>query len=157
MDFKEFLSVLDLIKDPDTYAAKLAELQAQQAAIQASIDQLNTLGDIDKTRQAADAALEKAGSMVDAASAKAAQILSDAEHAFDKRHEELKAREVIADQALADYNTIKNQQTDKANELAQREKAIAAKEIQLLKQQEVLDNTQKEVADRLAKLKEVMG
>ena len=157
MQFDEFLSVLDLLKDPVKYEAKIAELKAYDAAIQDSIKQLNLGKDISKTKAQADAALEKAGSLVDDASKKAEKILADAQSAFDKRHEELKAREVRADQAIADYNTIKNQQAFREDELRKGEKALAAAQAVLQKQQEELSAKQLEVDVRLAKLRDVMG
>jgi len=131
MQFDDFLKVVDLLKDPAQYEAKVAELQAREAAIQDAIKQLGVVGDVSKAKAKADALVVKADAIVADATAQAQTIITGAQAAFDKRHTELQAREVVADQAMADYNTMKNQFATRSNELSQGEKALNAARVQL--------------------------
>lgn len=157
MQFDDFLKVVDLLKDPAQYEAKVAELLAREAAIQASIEQMGAVGDVFKAKAKADALVAKAQVILDDATAQAQTILTGAQGAFDKRHIELQAREVVADQALADYNTIKSQFAFRSDSLRSEEKVIAAAKAQLQADQADLATKQQEVESRLAKLREVMG
>lgn len=157
MQFEEFLSVLDLLKNPTKYEAQIADLQERDKVIQESIKQLGVVGDIAKAKDAAAKLQEKAQAAVDKATKEAESIVAGARSAYDKRNEELKAKEVIADQAIANYNTIKNQQAARENELRQQEKAVAALQEALAKQQAELTVKQAEVDERLTKLRQVMG
>lgn len=157
MQFEEFLSVIDLLKDTKKYEARVVELQARDQAIQDSIKQLGVVGDITKAKAAADALIVKAEDLVAKATKQAEQILAGAHTAYDKRHEDLKKREVVADQALADYNTIKNQFSARENALHSKEKEVEFLRSSLMKQQEEFSAKQLEVDDRLAKLRQVMG
>lgn len=157
MQFEEFLSVLDLLKNPAKYEAQIADLQERDKAIQESIKQLGVVGDIAKAKDAAAKLQEKAQAAIDKATKEAESIVAGARSAYDKRNEELKAKEIIADQAIANYNTIKNQQAARENELRQQEKAVAALQEALAKQQAELAVKQAEVDERLTKLRQVMG
>ena len=157
MQFDDFLKVVDLIKDPAQYEAKLAELQARNDAIQASIAELGIKGDIAKAQAKADALVAKADLILANATADARNIISTAQTVFDKRHEELQAREVIADQALADYNTMKNSFAVRSDELRTGEKALAVARAQLQADQADLASKQLEVDQRLEKLRQAMN
>ena len=157
MQFEEFLSILDLLKTPAKYEAQIAELQARNDAIQSSIKQLGVVGDIAKAKAAAERLNDKALALVDQASVEAAKIVAGAQAAFDKRNAELKEKEIVADQAIANYNTIKNQQAARDNELRLQEKAVAATQESLAKIQAELAAKLVEVDARLDKLRQAMG
>lgn len=157
MQFEEFLSVIDLLKDTKKYEAKVAELKAREQAIQDSITQLGVVGDVVKAKAQADATIVKAEDLLAKATKQAEQVLAGAQTAYDKRHTELQAREVVADQALANYNTIKNQLASREDALRAKEKEADALRAALQKQQEELSVKQVEVDERLAKLRQVMG
>ena len=157
MQFEEFLSILDLLKTPAKYEAQVAELQARNDAIQESIKQLGVVGDIAKAQAAVAKQADKAQAIVDKAIKEAEAIVAGAQSAFDKRHAELKDKEVIADQAIANYNTIKNQQASRENELRVQEKTVNALQEVLAKQQAELAVKQAEVDARLDKLRQAMG
>jgi hypothetical protein len=157
MQFDDFLKVVDLLKDPAQYEAKVAELQAREDAINAAIKQMGLGDDVFKAKAKADALVAKAEQAVSNATAQAQTIIIGAQAAFDKRHTELQAREVVADQALADYNTIKNQLVFRSNELSQGEKTLNAARVQLQADLADLASKQQEVDARLAKLREAMG
>ena len=157
MQFEEFLSILDLLKTPAKYEAQVAELQARNDAIQESIKQLGVVGDIAKAQAAVAKQADKAQAIVDKAIKEAEAIVAGAQSAFDKRHAELKDKEVIADQAIANYNTIKNQQASRENELRVQEKTVNTLQEVLAKQQAELAVKQAEVDARLDKLRQAMG
>ena len=157
MQFEEFLSILDLLKTPAKYEAQVAELQARNDAIQESIKQLGIVGDIAKAQAAVAKQADKAQAVLDKANKDAEAIVAGAQSAFDKRNAELKDKEVIADQAIANYNTIKSQQTSRENELRVQEKTVNALQEVLAKQQAELAVKQTEVDARLDKLRQAMG
>jgi peptidoglycan hydrolase CwlO-like protein len=157
MQFDDFMQVLDLIKNPKDYEAKVNELVAQQATIQSLIDELNIKGDIAKAQQQAETLVKKATAYVEDANKQAAKIIADAQAAFDKRNTELQAREVIADQKMADYNTMKNQEAARNEALRQQEKRLAAMQADLEDTKATLRTAQTEVDERLTKLRQVMG
>jgi chromosome segregation ATPase len=157
MQFDDFLKVVDLLKDPAQYEAKVAELQAREDAINAAIKQMGVVDNVLKAQAQADAKLAQAQAAVADATKQAQAIITGAQTAFDKRNTELQAREVVADQALADYNTIKNQLAFRSNELSQGEKSLNAARVQLQADLADLASKQQEVDARLAKLREAMG
>ena len=157
MQFDEFLKVLDLLKDPASYSAKVKELEDRNKAIQDSITQLGVVGDVAKAKAKAEALADKAEALVTNAQKQAEEIVSGSQRAFDKRHEEIKAREVVADQALSELRTIKSQTASRENELRVKEKEAAALQEQLQKTREELAIKQAELDERLTKLRQVMG
>lgn len=157
MQFEEFLSVVDLIKNADKYSAKVAELQAREDAINESIKQLGEVKNLAKAKAAVALLQEQAQATVANANKEAMEILASAQTAYNDRHERLKSREVVADQALANYNTIKNQQAARENELRVKEKEVEALRSSLKAQEDTLRKAQAEVDERLAKLRQVMG
>lgn len=155
--YDDFLSVLELVKNPDKFQAKVDELIAHEKAIQEAIVQLNVVGDIDKARKKAEAMLAKAESIVAEANVQAEKILAGAASAYDQRHKELKEREVIADQAIANYNTIKAQQTQRENDLRASEKFVEQQKAAVAKELVDVAVKQAELDARLEKLRQAMG
>ena len=155
--YDDFLSVLELIKNPDLYKTKVDELIAREQAIQEAIKQLGIVGDIDKARKKVEAQLASADKAVTDAKTLADKIVSDAQGVFDKRHEELKQREIVADQAIANYNTIKTQQMSRENDLRQAEKFVEQQKATVAKELLDVATKQAELDSRLEKLRQVMG
>ncbi len=157
MQFDEFMDVLNLIKNPAKYEALVNELLARNKAIQDSITQLGVVGDIAKARRQVESNLAMSQASIVSAQKQATEIIAGAEVAYTARHEELKAREVVSDQALANYNMIKSQITARENELRTAEKQLTAAQVQLGKDRDDLAVKQAEVDVRLEKLRQVMG
>ena len=157
MQFDEFLSVVDLLKDTNKYTTRVTELQTREKAIKDATEQLGIVGDVAKAKQQVEALKEQAKAAIEVANTKAAKILTDAQTAYDKRHAELKEREVVADQAVANYNTIKASQISREDVLRHKEKEVDALRSSLQKQLEEVSTKQREVDERLSKLREVMG
>jgi multidrug resistance efflux pump len=157
MQFDDFMQVLDLIKNPKDYEAKVKDLIAQQKAIQDSIDELNIKGDIGKARDDANTLVKQAKAKVEAANKQAADIIAGAQASFDKRNAELQVREVIADQKFADYNTMKAQEAARNEALRVQEKQLSAMQADLESTKATLRSAQAEVDERLNKLRQAMG
>jgi chromosome segregation ATPase len=157
MQFDEFLKVLELLQNPDKFKAAIEELQTRQAAVEDALAQLKLGQDIDKARKQVTKLQEQAQYSITAAETQAREIVSAAQAAFDKRHAEVQAREVVADQALANYNTIKSQWASREDALRQQEKQLNAAREQLNKDLDALREKQIEVDARLEKLRQVMG
>lgn len=157
MQFDEFLSVIDLLKDTAKYSTRIAGLQAREKAIVDATTQLGIVGDIAKAKQQAAKLKEQASAAVEAATNEAAKIVSGAQTAFDKRHAELKEREVVADQAVTNYNVIKAHQASREDTLRAKEKELESLRVVLQKQLDEVAVKQVEVDDRLTKLRQVMG
>lgn len=157
MQFDEFLSVIDLLKDTTKYTSRVTELQTREKAIKDATEQLGIVGDIAKAKQQVEKLNEQAKAAVETANTQAAKIIADAQAAFDKRHTELKAREVVADQAISNYNTIKASQASREDALRSKEKEVDALRNALQQQLSEVAGKQLEVDERLAKLRQVMG
>ena len=157
MQFDEFLGVLDLLKDPVKYEQKVNELKAHNQSIQDSIAQMGVTGDVVKAQAKADKLVAKAEAILATAQADAETLIANARNVYNAKFEEIKQREVVADQALANYNTIKNQTAAREQELRQAEKAAVALQAVLAAQQADLNTKQAEVDERLNKLRQVMG
>lgn len=157
MQFDEFLGIIDLLKSPDKYSAQIKELTARNDAIQASIKTLGIVGDLDKIKKQTTALLEKAEGVLSKAESEAIAIVAGARTAYDKKFDELKEREVKADQHLADYTSMKNSFAVRSDELRKAEKAVEQAQIQLSADRADLASKQAEVEQRLAKLRDVMG
>jgi DNA primase large subunit len=157
MQFDDFMQVLDLIKNPKDYEAKVKDLIAQQATIQSLIDELNVKGDVAKAQEQAATLVKQAQAKVEAANKQAAEIIAGAQAAFDKRNAELQVREVIADQKLADYNTMKANEAARNEALRQQEKQLSALQADLEDTKASLRVAQAEVDERLTKLRQAMG
>lgn len=157
MQFDEFLGVLDLLKDPVKYEQKVNELKAHNQAIQDSIAQMGVTGDVVKAQAKADRLVAKAEAALASAQTEADILIANARTVYNSKFEELRQREVVADQAIANYNTIKAQTGAREQELRQAEKAAEALKAVLAAQQAELNVKQAEVEERLAKLRQVMG
>jgi len=157
MQFDEFLNIVDLLKNISTYEAKIAELSAREKAIVDATTTLKVTGDVVKAQDKADAAIAKATEMLEQAKVQADVIVSDSRVVFDKRHGELKAREILAEQAIANYTAIKNSLSTREGEFRAVEKQNAALASVLEAQRVDLAAKQVELDERLKKLREVMG
>lgn len=155
--YNDFMQVLDLIKNPDKYQAQLQVLMDKQQAIDASIAEMGVKGDIATAKQDAQSLVEQAKAIVEDAKSQATKIVTAAQTAFDKRNADLKDREIIADQKLANYNTMKATEAARNDALRQQEKQLAVMQKDLETQKATLATAQAEVDARLDKLRQAMG
>ena len=157
MQFDEFLSVLDLLKNPAQYEAQIADLTARNQAIQDSIAQMGVVGDVVKAQDKANQLFAAAQEAVVAANRQAEQLIAGAQTAFDARNAAIQVREVAADQVLANYNGIKVAVQSRESDLRAAEKAVVAAQAQVASMQADLQVKQAEVDQRLDKLRQAMG
>lgn len=157
MQFDEFLKVLDLLQNPDKYAAQIAELTTRHEEIKTSIGHLNDRVNVAVTQATADKNLADAKEIVDKAKQEAQQILAKAQQAFDKRLADLQVRETAAEQAIQAYQQSKQQWADRKAEHIAKENQLNAFQKQLDTVQQDLTKKQLEVDARLSKLRDVMG
>lgn len=157
MQFDEFLSVIDLLKNTTKYEAKITELKEREKAIQDATATYGIVGDVAKAQAKADALVAKAEDVLAKANKQAETIIANAQVVFDKRHAAIQVREVAADQALANYNAIKASFAARDNELRTAEKSVEAARKQLEAQSADLSIKQAELDGRLGKLRQVMG
>lgn len=156
MQFDEFLSVLDLLKNPAQYEAQIADLTARNQAIQDSIAQMGVVGDVVKAQTKANQLFAAAQEAIVAANRQAEQLVAGAQTAFDTRNQAIQEREVAADQILANYNGLKASSAAREADLRAAEKAVAAAQAQIAATQADLQVKQTEVDQRLLKLREAM-
>ena len=157
MQFDAFLSILDLLQNPDKYAAQIAELKRQNEVIQASTKEYGLTGDVVRAQKKADKAMEDAVAFIEKTKVEAAKILADATSAFDARYADLQTREVAAEQAITAFRNSKLTWAQRQAEHKAKEESIAASQKQLEAGYAALAEKQKEVDERLAKLRQVMG
>jgi G:T/U-mismatch repair DNA glycosylase len=157
MQFDEFMKVLDLLKNPASYEAKVAELLAREEAIKAALVSMGAVSDLNKAKTQVEKQLEKAEATVAKAQQEADTIVKNARAVYDKQFAELKAKEVVADQAIANYNAIKNTQASREEALRTAEKEVAKLREYADAERARLAAKESEVDERLAKLRQVMG
>lgn len=157
MNFQEIEAFLDLVKNPDKYAAKLEELKALRGQLDERIAASGKMNEADKVLAKAQKVLEdsklKAQEMLDAAELMAAKRKAQLDAEFEK----VQAREsqaalkvsnaVMAAQAAKDETVASMARWKQANELYD---AAVAKHVQL-------DQEIQEVAATKKKLREAMA
>jgi chromosome segregation ATPase len=157
MQFEEFLSVLDLLQNPDKYAAKIDELTQREAGIKLSIEHINDRVDVAITHETANQALEDATKVLKEAKEQAQKLLATQQASFDKRLADLQVREIAAEQAMNTYRHSKQQWSQRAEEHRAKEEQLVNTQKQLEADRADLSSKQAEVEVRLTKLRQVMG
>jgi chromosome segregation ATPase len=154
-------ALLNVIGDPKAHQARLDQLAASQAEVDAATAKLTALQDLIDT-QKADLATERAALQndVNAFASEKADLLAKASN-FDqiaKDLDERKATVTASEQALAnDAAATTAAQTAKQKELDEREVAVATAESEQAAAQAQIERTQKDLDDKLAKLKAITG
>lgn len=157
MQFNEFLDILDLIKNVDKYEAALKQLTDRKQQIEDAIAEYHVVGDIGKAKQAAEKQKVEAVALLEKAKEEAKTIVDTSRSVYDKRHDELKKREILAEQAITNYTAIQAQMISRENEFASKERSIETLRKTLQTQQDELSIKSREVDERLGKLRQVMG
>ena len=148
MDFNSVGQFLDLIQDPEKYAAALQRMKDEQARIDKAIETVGKVAEIESMHEAATLALE-------AATKKADEIVIEAERvAAGKRAElQIQAQELAEKNesvtiVLAAARDELKAAKAKAKELADREKQIIVREADIVARTGYLDQS---IADFNAK------
>lgn len=157
MQFDVFLSILDLLQNPDKYAAQIAELKRQDESIQASTKEYGLTGDVVRAQKKADRAVEDANALMEQAKIDAAKIQADASSAFDAKYKDRQIREIAAEQAITAFRNSKLTWAQHQADHRAKEESLAAAQKQLEIGREALVKDKQEVSERLSKLRQVMG
>jgi len=157
MHFDEFLKVLDLLQNPDKYAAQIAELTEREESIKLSIEHLNARIDAAITQEQADAFLTESADVLAKAKVTAQDTIAKAQASFDKRLADLQVRETAADQAMQTFQNSKIQWAARKAEHIAKENELLNGRKQLDADLEDLRSKQAEVDARLNKLRQAMG
>ena len=157
MNFDELFDFVQLIKDPKKYEAKLLELKAYDASIKANIALSDDVNDIETAKKMAVEALNKNNAILANANAEAQKILDGARAVYDKKFQELGATQREAENAIAKQKQQELVIKQQAEALAKDQNDLAALRSQLEVERQQVAQLQKEVDERLEKLKSVMG
>ena len=148
MDFNSVGQFLDLIQDPEKYAAALQRMKDEQARIDKAIETVGKVAEIESMYEAATLALE-------AATRKADEILIEAERVAEGKRTELQIQaqelaeksESVTISLAAARDELKAVKA-KTKELADREKQIVVREADIVARTGYLDQS---IADFNAK------
>jgi F0F1-type ATP synthase membrane subunit b/b' len=157
MDFKTISDFLDLVRNPDKYEAAIKAIEEKEASLKATIADISSLNNIAqleaKAREAIEMAKVEAAKLVEDAKSQAAVIMRNASRLHDdantlmKQAQELEQRSKEAkahyDLRVKELAAVEKANTKLSKELDAKSAEFAAKEI--------------EIADRLAKLRQVMS
>lgn len=157
MSFQDFLEILDLIKDPAKYEAKLNELISHEEAIKANIALSDDVSDINTAKQAATDTLNAALKTLEDAKKEAEQIKQGQRAAYDKKLADLAALQVEASQAIADKKAMDSRIASINADIAVRTKELTARETDLLSRLAEANALKEDLNARLEKLRSVMG
>ena len=157
MQFDDFLKVLDLLQNPDKYAAQIAELTQRHESIQVSIEHMNNRIAVAVTQEEADKNLAEAKKIVADAKEEAKKIVEKAGASFDKKLADLVVRETAADQAIQAHQNAKLMWAERKAEHIAKENQLASLRKQLDDGLADLAVKQAEVDARLNKLRQAMG
>lgn len=152
MEIEQFL---DLVASPDKYKKALDDLKAEQARLQAVIETVGKVSEIDKLRKQAEATIAKADKTVAEATQKAETLLEKAETASKEFEKQLLVREQALASAEAEA-TAKMTEAQKLSEgMKAREKAVVSKEQFLVALEDSLRKQQAVVEEKMNKLKSI--
>jgi chromosome segregation ATPase len=157
MNFDDLFDFVQLIKDPKKYEAKLLELKAYDASIKANIALSDDVNDIETAKKMAVEALNKNNAILANANAEAQKILDGARAVYDKKFQELAITQREAENAIAKQKQQELVIKQQANSLAKDQSDLATLRSQLEFERQQVAQLQKEVDERLEKLKSVMG
>jgi F0F1-type ATP synthase membrane subunit b/b' len=157
MNFNDIFDFIQLVKDPKKYEAKLAELKAYDASIKANIALSDDVNDIETAKKLAAEALNKNNAILAEANKEAAKIMDGARAVYDQKFQELGATQREAENAIAKQKQQELVMKQQANALAKDQSDIADLRAQLQAERQQVAQLQKEVDERLEKLKSVMG
>lgn len=155
--FTDFLEVFDLLKNPEKYESLLHQLIEHEKAIKDNIALSEDVTDINTAKQLAADALNEALAIKEEAKKEAAKIKAGQAAAYDKKFADLAAKQVVADQAIADRKAMEIRLASREAELAERLRQLTKQEDALYATKMANEALNKELQERLEKLRSVMG
>jgi cell division septum initiation protein DivIVA len=154
MNIKEFLDFVDFLKNVDKYEQRVKILQDENTRLEDNIRLTSEIADIPRTKELTAKLLKEADVTLADAKQEAVDIKEKAKATYDKRLSDLVVRETSANAALAESQKVFKEATTLHNTLiADLKKQLADVSVK----SDALDKAQKEVDERLEKLKSVMG
>jgi len=154
MTITDFLKFVDAIKNLEQYEQQVKDLRDENERLEKNIKATAEVSELLSLREAAEKALEEATQTLKQAKAEAAATKEAAKTAYEKKEASLISRETEVVKQVAAANAVlasaQKLQADTENRLAKELKDVLARKEQLIV-------AEQEVAERLAKLKAVMG
>ena len=154
MNMNDFLGFVDFLKNVDLYEERVKVLQDENTRLEDNIRLTSEIADIPRTKELTAQLLEEARTTLAKAKQDSADTREKAKTSYDKKLADVVLREAEAASVLASGNKsiqeANNLQLNLIAKLRKQESEVATKSA-------LLETTQQEVAERLSKLKAVMG
>ena len=154
MNMNDFLGFVDFLKNVDLYEERVKVLQDENTRLEDNIRLTSEIADIPRTKELTAQLLEEARTTLAKAKQDSADTREKAKTSYDKKLADVMLREAEAASVLASGNKAiqeaNNLQLNLIAKLRKQESEVATKSA-------LLETTQQEVAERLSKLKAVMG
>ena len=148
MDLNSVGQFLDLIQDPEKYAAALQRMKDEQARITKAIETVGKVAEIESMHEAATLALEDASKKADEILAEAERVAAGKRAELQIQAQELAEKDESVTIALAAARDELKAAKAKTKELADREKQITVREADIVARTGYLDQS---IADFNAK------
>lgn len=153
MNVNDMLDFIAFIKDPDTYQQRLQALKDENDRLEENIRATGVVGNVNYLRDQAKTDRQAAADELEAAKEQAAKLLDEAKYAYDKRVQDLKDEQAVAEAKWQEgYAALQQAQAirqETADTLQAQLNAVQADRAQLAQ-------SQAEVDARLEKLQQVM-
>lgn len=154
MNIKDFLDFVAFVKDVEKYEARVQALKDENDRLETNIRLTSEVAEVAYNRERANKLHEEAKAVLEEAKAEALATKEKAKSVYDKRLADVAAREAV----------VLEKQTEAANLLKEAKAVNEQLNAELQKQLSIvatkeaaLNEATKEVEERLAKLKSVMG
>lgn len=157
MQLNELLEFIDLVKNPDKYKAKVDELIAYNKTIEANIQLTEDIADIAKAKTLTAKALNEATAQIDAAKIEAKRCVADAQAQASKLVSTADERRLVLENWAGELKAREDSLILRSTSLAKLEADVADRSRQVEQDRASLTVQLQEVAERLEKLKSVMG
>lgn len=148
MDLNSVGQFLDLIQDPEKYAAALQRMKDEQARITKAIETVGKVAEIESMHEAATLALEDASKKADEILAEVERVAAGKRAELQIQAQELAEKDESVTIALAAARDELKAAKAKTKELADREKQITVREADIVARTGYLDQS---IADFNAK------
>lgn len=154
MNIKEFLDFVAFVKDVEKYEARVQTLKDENGRLETNIRLTSEVAEVSRNRELAAKLHEEAKKILEDAKIAAAETKARAKTVYEKRLEEVVARE----SGVRELQSEAAETLKKAKDLNEQLNTALQNQLAVLASKEAsLDEAEKEVRERLAKLKSVMG
>lgn len=157
MQLTELLDFIDLVKNPDKYEAKVNELIAYNKSIEANIQLTEDVSNIEKAKALTAQALTQATTQVETAKQEAKRLVDEARQQASKLVQTADERRIALETWASEIKTREDAYSVRNLALIKLEQDVADRSRQVEQDRASLTIQLQEVAERLDKLKSVMG